>query len=209
MDEGKKQTKKNVIKYSELGFEAGCVLLVRSHLPLFFWFCQFPSFDVYLWVPASLLRAHTIPPPSSFVFVLLCLVSIRSQRVKGWGPRSPWGQPEAPRISREALDGASRLRSAPLIADFPSPFEICVLTCSMCSYAQTTTFVLCLACHCIVCRRLGFLPLVVMIILCFLVCLLLYISGKRLQVHIEPGARWTTLPMCLCVVAESQSGMSF
>lgn len=35
------------------------------------------------------------------------------------------------------------------------------------------------------------------------------VSGEGLQVHMEPGARWTTLPMCLCVVAESHSGMSF
>lgn len=31
---------------------------------------------------------------------------------------------------------------------------------------------------------------------------------KGRQVHTEPGARWTTLPMCLRVAAESQSGMS-
>lgn len=40
-------------------------------------------------------------------------------------------------------------------------------------------------------------------------CLLfLDISGKRLQAPTEPGARRTTLPMCLRVASESQSGMS-
>lgn len=58
---------------------------------LFFLFLSISLFDVYLWVPVSLVCAHTIPPPSSFVFVLLCLVSIRSQRVKGWGPLIPLG----------------------------------------------------------------------------------------------------------------------
>lgn len=204
-----KNKQKNVIKYSELWFEAGCVLLVRSHLPLFSGSVNFP---LLMSISGSLPLSYVHTPSHPLPHLCLCCCVWLVSGAKEWragAPWSPWGQPEAPRISREALDGASRLRSAPLFADFPSPFEICVLTCSMCSYAQTTTFVLCLACHCIVCRRLGFLPLVVMIILCFLVCLLSYISGKRLQVHIEPGACWTTLPMCLCVVAESQSGMSF
>lgn len=87
----KKTTKKTSSNTPSCGLELGAFRPCVCSSLFFFCFCQFPSFDVYLWVPVSLVWAHTIPPPSSFVFVLLCLVSIRSQRVKGWGPLIPLG----------------------------------------------------------------------------------------------------------------------
>lgn len=183
----KKNNEKPVIKYSELWFKAGCVLLVRLHLPLFFCFCQFPPFDVYLWVPVSLSYVHTQSHPLPHLCLCCCvwLVSGAKERRAG-APWSPWGQPEAPRISREALNGASRLRSAPLIADFSLPFEICVLTCSMCSYAQTT-------CRCV---SLSVLPSVSggdTVSWCVYCCTFLGRDYKYTQSQEHVG------PPCLCV----------
>lgn len=182
-----------------------CLLLSR------FCFCPFSSFDVYLSVLVSLIRAHTEShPPSSFVFVLLCLVSIRSQRVKGWGPLIPLGTTGG----SEYTQGSSQ-RGLPIalctsdcrhflaFRDMRSDVQYVVGHTNnnrrMCALRYTR----------LRCASLFMLAAAVMLLLCFPVCLLLYISGKGLQVHIEPAAHWTTLPMCLCVVAESQSGMSF
>lgn len=98
--------KKNVIEHLGLRFDAGCILPMCLLLSRFC-FCPFCSFDVYLSVLVSLVGAHTEShptlPPSSFVLVLLCLVSIRSQRVKGWGPPIPPGDNRRLRVHAGTL----------------------------------------------------------------------------------------------------------
>lgn len=67
-------------------FSCVCVSLVFLFSSIFLFWC------LSLGPCLSRMCAHTTPPsPSSFVFVLLCLVSIRSERVKGWGPLIPLG----------------------------------------------------------------------------------------------------------------------
>lgn len=193
-------------------------------------------------LPLSLMMSASWSPSLSHIYThtshacmcLCCCVWLVSGK-KEWrvrAPRTPTGQPEAPCPSKAALRGPHGLlfaASAPLIANsfFSFPFEICAVTCFMCSYTQTNIksrkYVLCcIALHCVVCHCLCFKPVVVvMLLLCLLVCLLLHISGKRLQAHMrvhthtrththkEPGACWTTLSMCLCALVESQSVISF
>lgn len=149
--------KKNVIKYSEWWFKARRILLVCLHLPLLSAFVNFPLL-MSISGSLSLSYTHTQNPTPHPHLCLCCCVWLVSGATE-WRVGAPWsprGQPEAPRISREARNGASRSLPAPLIADFFLPFEICALTCSMCSYAPTTTTsegrVLCLARRCTLCR---------------------------------------------------------
>lgn len=89
----------------------------------------------------SLIYTHTPNPPlpSSYVFVLLCLVSVREERVKGQGPLSPQGKARGSQSEQGSSQGAPRLLSAasatPIADVFSHPFRY--VTCGMCSYTQT------------------------------------------------------------------------
>ena len=70
--------------------------LLFFRLFLFVFFFSFPPPSSFSSVDPP--KPPPPPPPSSFVFVLLCLVSIRSHRLKGWGPLIPPGDNERLRV---------------------------------------------------------------------------------------------------------------
>lgn len=152
------------------------------------------------------------PPPPSFVLVLLCLVSIKSHRVKDWGPSTPLpgGHPEAASVCREALDGgpsaalpSSNCRRSLAFSDVRGDVHALIR-------ANNNNRTMCvLRCARLRCVSLFMLAAVAAMLLLLFVCLHLDISGGGAQVRTEPAARWTTLAGCLHVGAESPSVMSF
>lgn len=88
-----------------------CFLFLPLHFP--------PSLCLPLGL--SLICTHIEHPPTLFlyVFVLLCLVSVREERVKGTGPLSPQGTARGSQSKQGSSLGAPPLlsaASAPLIA---------------------------------------------------------------------------------------------
>lgn len=145
----------------------------------------FLPFDVCLLVSVCLSCAHTehFPHPHMSLCCCVWLVSGKKGRRVG-APEPPRGQPEAPGPSEEALEGAPRLLSAPLIADVFLPFEICAVTCSVRWYTHTNKHKkevcavlhgIAFVCHCLCSQAV----VVVMLLLCLLVCLQLHNSGER------------------------------
>lgn len=132
------------------GLKLGAFCLCVN-VSLFFFLCLllcFPpslALDICLSVPLSFSYIHTHthinqpPLPSSYVFVLLCLVSVREERVKGQGPLSPQGKARGSQSEQGSSQGAPRLLSAasatPIADVFSHPFRY--VTCSMCSHTQT------------------------------------------------------------------------
>lgn len=109
-------------------------------------YCLCVNISVFFSVPLDVsFTQNTLhhPPQSLYVFVLLCLVSVREERVKGQGLWSPQGtargsQSKAGKLSR----GAPVVVSAPLIADVFFSYPLRYVrrhACSMCSCTHKQT----------------------------------------------------------------------